>query len=124
MPFGLLPFGATQNEDEKKDPLSMLIASLLAPKTPTTTGPTNNSFDLGGLLKTLTQTRDPVGYANKMASMPSYYAGSQSPFNTGFFKNTGLATNYGPTGPAGAPTVTLPFADFKERSQIAKRYGY
>jgi hypothetical protein len=29
--------------------------------------------------------RDPVAYANKMASLPSYAPGAQTPFNTGYF---------------------------------------
>jgi len=65
------------------DPLMAILGKLLAPQQSQGGG---GGVDLAGLINTLHSAQDPVGYANKMSQLPSYMQGSQSPFNTGFFK--------------------------------------
>ncbi len=66
------------------DPITALLAQLLNPMPQGAGGGT----DIAKLFSSLQQAKDPVGYANKMTSLPSYVPGSQSPFNTGFFNNS------------------------------------
>jgi hypothetical protein len=79
------------------DPFTALISSLMAPAQPLAAAP---GLDLSGLVQTMQQAKDPVGYFNKMSQLPSYAPGSMSPFNTGYFQapDTRLAEMTNRTG--------------------------
>lgn len=69
------------------NPFHALITALLTPRQTTATQQQQIPWhDLISAVTAPGQYSDPVGYANKVTSMPSYAPGSQSPFNTGFFQ--------------------------------------
>jgi hypothetical protein len=65
------------------DPFMNLISRLLTPPT-ASPGTSPTTHPLAPLIAAL--RNDPVGDANRTSGLPSYAAGSTSPFNTGFFK--------------------------------------
>lgn len=103
------------------DPLSTLLAGLLAPQ-----GQKQGGLDFGAVLQHLFPG-DPVGEQNRLSGP----GGKLSPFTTGFFKTDAerqqVAADRGAIGGGyGAvpnPSVTLPFMTPADQFTTALRYG-
>lgn len=77
--------------------------------------------DLGALLQQIQGARDPVGQHNNRSNLPSYAAGSTSPFN-GFFKPMEQAFGRAPA-PAAAPADMASLVKPKKKPASGFSFG-